>query len=99
MVANSPLPSQKLTWETIGNHSREKEKPFITEAGPETKIEIFYQMCLFDDLSINQEARVINIAQYQQLVFREFLPALLGHHALDKYNLKLLESGYYQVSL
>ena len=36
MVANSPLPSQKLTWETIGNHSREKEKPFITEAGPET---------------------------------------------------------------
>ena len=32
-IAHSPLPPLCLSWETVGNHFRDLEKPYITEAG------------------------------------------------------------------
>ncbi|KAG7168856.1 Peroxidasin-like 1, partial [Homarus americanus] len=48
------------------------------------------------DETIFQEARRINIAQYQHIVYSEFLPVLLGQQKMADYRLTPEKSGYYQ---
>ncbi|KAK4325864.1 hypothetical protein Pmani_003568 [Petrolisthes manimaculis] len=50
----------------------------------------------WDDETIFQEARRINIAQYQHIIFKEFLPLLVGRERMAHYQLEPLTSGYYQ---
>ena len=43
---------------------------------------------------INQEARRINIAVYQRIVYEEFLPKLLGPDLMEHYLLEFLETNH-----
>ena len=47
-----------------------------------------------NDEMIYQEARRINIAQYQHIIYAEFLPALLGKQALSIYELEQPPNEY-----
>ncbi|XP_064082488.1 peroxidase-like isoform X2 [Macrobrachium nipponense] len=49
----------------------------------------------WDDSRLYQEARKINIAQYQHIVYSEFLPALIGSQKMTDYRLHPEKSGYY----
>lgn len=46
-----------------------------------------------------QEARKINIAQYQKIIYEEFLPSLLGQKIMDIYNLSINTKEIYTVSM
>lgn len=50
----------------------------------------------WDDERLYQEARRINIAQMQHIAYHEFLPVVLGEAAIDEYDLRLLQRGYFQ---
>lgn len=43
----------------------------------------------WDHERLYQEARKINIAQWQNIVYAEFLPAILGQGVLDRFNLNV----------
>lgn len=49
----------------------------------------------WDDETLFQEARRINIAIIQQITFNEFLPILLGKQVMEKFGLVLLKDGYW----
>ncbi|XP_031784875.1 peroxidase-like [Nasonia vitripennis] len=50
----------------------------------------------WDDERLYQEARRINIAEMQHVTYGEFLPVVLGEAALDDYDLRLSQRGYFQ---
>ncbi|XP_045592710.2 LOW QUALITY PROTEIN: salivary peroxidase/catechol oxidase [Procambarus clarkii] len=50
----------------------------------------------WDDERLYQEARRINIAQFQNIVYKEFLPVLIGRRRMEEYKLPPRSSGYYQ---
>ncbi|XP_058801088.1 peroxidasin-like [Phymastichus coffea] len=49
----------------------------------------------WDDDRLYQEARKINIAEMQHVTYNEFLPVVLGETALDDYDLRLTQRGYF----
>ena len=48
----------------------------------------------WNDEKLYQEARRINVAQYQHIVYKEWLPLVLGHDFMDKFGLWPLSKGY-----
>ncbi|XP_042221923.1 peroxidase-like [Homarus americanus] len=50
----------------------------------------------WDDERLYQEARRINIAQYQNMIYTEFLPIFLGKTKMKEYKLNPRSFGYYQ---
>lgn len=50
----------------------------------------------WNDEKLYQETRRILGAVYQHLTFSEFLPRILGWNAIKKYNLNLLNEGYFK---
>lgn len=50
----------------------------------------------WSDERIFQEARRINIAQYQHIIFQEYVPALIGFSKAREYGLQALSHGYYK---
>lgn len=50
----------------------------------------------WNDEIIYQNTRKIFTATYQQIVYNEFLPRILGWDAMDKYDLRLSSSEYYK---
>ncbi|CAD6194592.1 unnamed protein product [Caenorhabditis auriculariae] len=51
---------------------------------------------LWNDEKIYQETRRINIAQLQHIVFKEWLPIVMGITNMEKYELRPLSSGYFE---
>lgn len=49
----------------------------------------------WDDETLFQEARRINIGIIQHVTFNEFLPILLGKEVMDKFGLVLQKDGYW----
>jgi len=49
----------------------------------------------WDDEYLYQEARKINIGQYNHIIYWEFLPVLLGSYAMKKWDLIPLKYGYF----
>ncbi|XP_023931566.1 peroxidasin-like, partial [Lingula anatina] len=45
--------------------------------------------------TLYQEARRINIAQWQYIVYKEYLPVVIGPIMMDRYRLNPLKDGYY----
>ena len=52
----------------------------------------------WDDEKLFQEARRINIAQFQNLVYGEYIWPLLGYHTAAKMQLMPHHKGYFMVS-
>lgn len=50
----------------------------------------------WEDERIFQEARRINIAQYQHSIYAEYLPVFLGFSKTREYRLQPLDRGYYE---
>nr|XP_018902400.1 PREDICTED: peroxidasin homolog [Bemisia tabaci] len=50
----------------------------------------------WDDEKLYQEARKIHIAEYQHILYNEFLPRILGWNAVNLYGLKLGSQGYFK---
>jgi len=48
----------------------------------------------WSDERLYQEARRVNVAQYQHIVYNEFLPVILGANFMNLYGLNPLSSGY-----
>jgi len=48
----------------------------------------------WSDETVYQEARRINIAQYQHIVFKEWLPIIIGNNFMKSYGLFPLSSGF-----
>ncbi|XP_071037889.1 chorion peroxidase-like [Parasteatoda tepidariorum] len=49
----------------------------------------------WDDETLYQEARHILSAEIQQVTYNEFLPMVIGHQTMKKYDLVPLKKGYY----
>ena len=52
----------------------------------------------FSDEDFYQNARRIVLAQWQKIVYGDFLPLLLGSDAINKYNLQLVENSVYSAT-
>jgi hypothetical protein len=50
----------------------------------------------WSDDQLFEETRRILVAELQHITYNEFLPSVLGHQTIDKYNLNLLNSGFYE---
>lgn len=48
------------------------------------------------DETLYQIARKIFTAAYQHIIYNEFIPRILGWNAVDKYDLRLSQTGYYK---
>lgn len=57
--------------------------------------ELYYLNPSWDDEYLFQEARKINIAEYQHIIYYEFLPMILGGAAMNKWGLIPTPPGYY----
>lgn len=53
----------------------------------------------WNDEIIYQHTRKIFTAAYQQIVYNEFLPRILGLDAVNKYDLRLSSTGYYKSNI
>lgn len=51
----------------------------------------------WNDETLFQEARKINIAQYQKCVYNEWLTIVIGKHASDSFNLAVAKEGFTNV--
>ena len=50
----------------------------------------------WSDDQLFEESRRILVAQLQHITYTEFLPSILGHQMMDKYDLTLLNMGFYR---
>lgn len=57
--------------------------------------ELYYLNPSWDDEYLFQEARKINIAEYQHIIYYEFLPMILGGASMNKWGLIPTPPGYY----
>ncbi|KRZ19194.1 Peroxidasin -like protein [Trichinella zimbabwensis] len=57
---------------------------------------LFMANNLWSDEKIYQEIRKIIGAVMQHIVFKEWLPKVLGHQLMEKYELYLMKSGYFK---
>merc|ERR1719295_1121532 len=48
----------------------------------------------WSDETVYQEARRINVAEYQHIVFKEWLPIIIGNNFMKSYGLFPLSSGF-----
>jgi len=70
------------------------QKLFLTEHNRIARI-LNYLNPDWEDEEIFQEARKINIAQYNHIIYFEFLPTLLGNKAMTKWDLIPLKNGFF----
>ena len=50
----------------------------------------------WSDDQIFEETRRILVAQLQHITYNEFLPSILGNQMIEKYDLQLLNTGFYK---
>ncbi|KAI1289157.1 Chorion peroxidase [Halotydeus destructor] len=80
--SNQQLPLTLLHTLLMREHNRIAE--FLYEMVPQ-----------LDDDTLFEETRRLVIAQIQYITYREFLPVVVGDQLMDKYDLHILETGFY----
>ncbi len=89
MADNGPLPetSMFVTGDSRGNENVELTvlQALFLDNHNRIASELQKQNPTWSDEQLFQEARKLNIAQYQSIVYNEFLPAILGSNSLSTY--------------
>ena len=70
-------------------------KIFYTEHNRIAKL-LYQYNPLWDDEYLFQEARKINIGQYNHIIYWELLPILLGNYAMQQWDLTPLTEGFFE---
>ena len=68
---------------------------FVTEHNRIVKV-LYELNPHWDDEYLYQEARRINIAQYQHIIFNDLLPIVLGSKAMKEWDLNTSKYGYFK---